>query len=148
MKFFSKHWSSSSKPKKQRKFKENAPLHIKRKNLSSNLSKELRDKYKTRNIILRKGDKVKIFRGKFKGKTGKITTIKIKSEKVYIEGIQTKKQDGSMADVPMRASNLQILELNTDDKKRFKDKKTKNTKKEEKSTKDKGDNKNETPKKE
>ena len=142
MKTFSKEWSSSKKPKKQRKFRANAPIHIKKNNLSTNLSKELRDKYKTRNVVIRKGDKVKILRGKYKGKTGKVTTVKVKLEKIYIEGIQTKKQDGSMVDVFQRASNLQITELNTDDKRRFKDK-TKNTKKEAKSV-NKGEKKNES----
>ena len=40
--------------------------------------------------------------------------------KIYLEGIQKKKQEGSMVDVPLKSSNLQIIELNTDDKRRFK----------------------------
>jgi len=40
--------------------------------------------------------------------------------KVYIEEIQIKKTDGSKTNVPLKASNLQIIELNLDDKKRFK----------------------------
>ena len=35
-----------------------------------------------------------------------------------IEGIQIKKKDGSNVNVPLRASNLQITELNLSDKKR------------------------------
>lgn len=129
MKIFSKKWKASSKPKKQRKYKANAPIHIKKKQLSVNLSKELRAKHNTRNIVVRKNDNVKIMRGKFKGKTGKVTEIKIKLQKIYIEGIQVKKQDGSSANVPMRASNLQIIELNLEDKKRLPSVKTTNTKK-------------------
>ena len=120
---FSKHWKTSKQPRKQRKYLAKAPLHIKRKFLSVNLSKELRKKYEKRNIVLRKEDKVKILRGKHKGKTGKINKIKIKLLKVYIDGIQTKKLDGSKVNIPIRASNLQIIELNTEDKKRFKQKK-------------------------
>jgi len=117
---FSTKWKASKQPRKQRKFIANAPLHLKRKMLSSNLSKPLREKHKIRNIELRKGDKVLIMRGKFKKKQGKVTEIKTKLLKVYIEGIQIKKTDGSKVNVPLKASNLQIIELNLDDKKRFK----------------------------
>jgi large subunit ribosomal protein L24 len=117
---FSKHWKASTQPRKQRKYTANAPLHIKKKMLSTNLSKELRKKFKIRNIEVRKGDTVKIMRGKFKKKTGKIIEVNVKISKVKIEGIQVKKQDGSKANVRLWPSNLQIIELNTDDKKRMK----------------------------
>lgn len=129
MKEFSKKWKSSVKPKKQRKYKANAPIHLKKKQLSVNLSKELRTSQNTRNIVIRKNDKVKIMRGKFKGKTGKVSEVKTKLQKIYVEGIQVKKQDGSSANVPLRPSNLQIIELNLDDKKRLPLVKNTNTKK-------------------
>ncbi len=119
-KIFSKHWKSSKQPRKQRKYLAKAPLHIKRRQLSVNLSKELRENQKKRNVELRKGDKVKIMRGKYKGKTGKVNEIKTKRLKIYIDGIQVKKLDGSKTNVPIRPSNLQIIELNKGDKKRFK----------------------------
>jgi large subunit ribosomal protein L24 len=128
---FSKHWKASTQPRKQRKYVANAPLHIKRKLLSVNLSKELRNKHKVRNIEVRKGDTVKIMRGKFKKKTGKIIEVNVKISKVKVEGIQVKKQDGSKAYIKMRPSNLQIIELNLDDKKRtLGNKKMKTTNKE------------------
>jgi large subunit ribosomal protein L24 len=116
---FSKQWKGSSQPRKQRKYLANAPIHIKRKFLSINLSKDLRKKQETRNIEVRVGDKVKVMRGKFKKKEGKVTKILTKLGKIYIERIQIDKKDGSKVDVPFRASNLQIIELNMDDKKRF-----------------------------
>ena len=127
---FSTKWKSSKQPRKQRKFIANAPLHVKRKFLSVNLSKELRKKYKIRNIVTRKGDVVKILRGKFKGKQGKVEKVRIKLQKIYVEGIQKTKIDGSKVSIPLRASNLQIIELNTDDPRRLK-----NLKKEEVSSK-------------
>ena len=84
--------------------------------LSVNLAKNLRGKYKTRNIEARKGDSVKIMKGKYKGKTAKINIIKTKSMQIYLDGIQKKKQDGSMVNIPFRASNLQITEIYLDDK--------------------------------
>ena len=117
---FSKHWISSTQPRKQRKYRANAPLHIKRKMLGVNLSKELRKKHGRRSIPVRKGDIVKIMKGKFKKKQGKVLIVKTKTGKIYIEGMQVKKQEGSKVNVPFRAPNLQIIELNLDDKKRMK----------------------------
>ncbi|MCK5043654.1 50S ribosomal protein L24 [Candidatus Pacearchaeota archaeon] len=117
---FSTSWKSSKQPRKQRKYLANAPLHIRKKFVSINLSKELRKKHAKRNMSVRKGDTVQIKRGKFKGKKGKITEVKLKISKVIVEGIQTKKQDGSKVNVKMQPSNLQIIELNLEDRKRNK----------------------------
>ena len=121
---FSTAWNSSKQPRKQRKYLANAPLHLKGKLMSVNLSKDLRKKLGRRNIEVRKGDKVKIMRGKYKNKTGKVERVSIKYTAIYVEGIQVKKQDGSKASVKLRPSNLQIIEVNSDDKKRMKKQKT------------------------
>ena len=120
MKKFSKKWISSKNPGKQRKYLAKAPIHLKRKLLSVNLSKELRKRWGKRNVVLRKDDVVKIMRGKFKGKKGKVLVVKIKRQRIEIENIQKKKQDGSKSNVPIKASNLQIVELNLEDRKRNK----------------------------
>jgi len=117
---FSKSWKASKRPGKQRKYAAKAPLHVKQKLVSANLSKELREKQKVRSLPLRKGDTVKIMRGKFKGKKGKITKVMLKISRVFIEGVQIKKLDNSKVDVKMQPSRLQIQELNLDDKKRLK----------------------------
>jgi len=117
---FSTHWKSSKQPRKQRKYLANAPLHIKMKLMGVNLSKELRKKYQKRSVALRKKDSVKIMRGKFKGKKGKVIKVMLKTQKVEIDGIQIKKQDGSKVNIKLRPSNLQIIELNLEDKKRNK----------------------------
>jgi len=119
-KIFSKHWKASKQPRKQRKYRARAPLHIKRKFLSANLSKELRKKYQRRSFPLRKGDTVKIMRGSFKRKTGKIGSVDLRRTRVSIEGIQRGKKDGTKVNVFFKASNLQIQELNLEDKKRIK----------------------------
>ena len=116
---FSKSWKSSKKQRKQRKYRINAPLNIKRKFLSAHLSKELRKKYSTRNVTLRKGDKVKIMRGQFKKKTGTIAKILMKRSKVCMENIQLTKNDGTKVYYPLEPSNLMIIELNLTDKRRI-----------------------------
>lgn len=116
---FKKSWKASKQPRKQRKYAAKAPLHIKKKLVSANLDKELRKKYNKRNLPVRKGDTVKIMRGKFQGKKGKVTKVILKTSKVIVDGIQIKKKDGSKIDVKMEPSNLQILELNMEDKRRM-----------------------------
>lgn len=117
---FSTEWKASKKPRKQRKYLAELPLHLKKKILSVNLSKDLRKKYSRRNLAVRKGDLVKIMRGRYKKKQGKVIKVLRKLGKIYVEGIQTKKIEGSKVDVPMRASNLQIIELNLEDRRRNK----------------------------
>lgn len=108
---FSTSWKASSQPRKQRKYRANAPLHLRKDFVSINLSKELRKKMGKRNLPAKKGDKVKIHVGKFKGKTGKIIKINLKTSKIVVEDIQVKKMDGSKANFKLQPSNLQIIEL-------------------------------------
>ncbi len=108
---FSTAWKASKQPRKQRKYRANAPLHLKKKFVSVNLSKELRAKEGKRNIQIKKGDKVKIMKGKYKGKQGKVLQVNLSFSKIYIDGIQVTKQDNSKANVKFQPSNLQIVEM-------------------------------------
>ena len=117
---FSRSWKSSKQPRKQRKYIANAPLHIKQKFVSSHLSKDLRTRYKTRSIVLKKGDKVKVFRGQFKGKAGEVNRVDLKKTLAYVDGIEITKRDGTKVFKPIHPSNLMIQELNLGDRKRQK----------------------------
>jgi large subunit ribosomal protein L24 len=111
-------WKSSKKPGKQRKYRYNAPLHIKRKFLGAHLSKELRQRYGGRSVAIIKGDKVKVARGQFWGHAGKIDKVDVKKTRVFVTGIEIQKKDGSKTTYPINPSNLIITELNLADKKR------------------------------
>ncbi len=113
---FSISWKSSKQPRKQRKYRYNAPLHIKQKFIHCHLSKELRKKHNKRSIGLHKGDKVKILRGKFKNHTGSVEEIDLKKSRVYVQGVEITKKDGTKTRQPLDPSNLMIIELNLDDK--------------------------------
>tara|TARA_Y100000310_G_C20281599_1_gene622869 strand:+ start:98 stop:580 length:483 start_codon:yes stop_codon:yes gene_type:complete len=121
---FSKSWISSKQVRKQRKYRANAPLHILGKLLGGHLSKELRKKYGTRSITVRTDDEVKVMRGKFKGKTGKITKVDIKKQRVTIEGLQNKKKDGTKINAYFDTSNLLVMNIKEDKKRLKKVKKT------------------------
>jgi large subunit ribosomal protein L24 len=149
---FSTAWKASKQPRKQRKYKANAPLHVRKKFVSVALSKELKKKNEKRNVPVKKNDKVKIMRGKFKGKSGKVLNVDLKYSKIVVEGIQVTKQDGSKANLKMQPSNLQIIELTERTSKKFKkeNKSEKNKKQEKKETKEtkKAEKKKEAKKKE
>lgn len=113
-------WNSSVQPRKQRKFKINAPLHAKRKLTSAHLAPSLRERYGTRSIPMRKGDQVQILRGSSKGLKGQVDRVDVSRSKVYIEGIKTKKADGSELMKPIVISNVMITSLSLDDKRRVK----------------------------
>jgi large subunit ribosomal protein L24 len=116
---FSASWKASKQKRKQRKYLYNLPHHLRHKLFSVNLSKELRKKYGKRNFPLRKGDIVKVMRGEFKNRTGKVIEINRKNLYVFVEGIQRTKKDGTKVNVPLRPHVLQIINLNLEDKKRM-----------------------------
>ena len=124
---FSTTWKASKQVRKQRKYLHNLPLHLQNKIISSHLSKELRDKHGMRNITIRKGDEVKVMRGNFKGKQGKVTKVEMQKKRVSVEGVQRKKKDGTKIDVWFHPSALMIRTLNLEDKKRIKTKMEKKT---------------------
>lgn len=117
---FSTSWKSSVQPRKQRKYRYNAPLHVKQKFVSVHLSKELRKKYKKRNINLRKGDSIKVMRGQFKNKTGKVDEVDLKKTRIYVSGIEITKKDGTKTRYPIHPSNLMVTELYLEDRMRQK----------------------------
>lgn len=120
---FNKNWVRSVQPRKQRKFRANAPNHIKKTFMGCTLDKALREKHGRRNIEVRKGDEVKVMRGKFKGKQGKVGVVDIKNTRLQIEGIQRAgKAAGEKLITWFHPSSVKIIILNTDDKKRMKKK--------------------------
>ena len=121
---FSKTWVASKQTRKQRKYRFNAPFHIRSKFLNVNLSKDLRKKYGIRNIRVRKGDKIKVLRGSHRKQIAKVEKISVTNTKVFLEKIEQVKKDGNKTLKPFEPSNLQIVDLDVSDKKRIKKLKT------------------------
>lgn len=118
---WTKTWKGSVQPRKQRAYIRGALLHVRGDFIASHVSKELRQKIKHRAVRIKVGDKVKVMRGSFRNKLGKIERINVKEQKIYITGIEFTKRDGSKAMYPIHPSNLLIQELEGTDKRRFKD---------------------------
>lgn len=120
MKKFSLTWKNSKQPKRQRKYKSNAPLHLRGNFLNVHSSKELRKQYNRRSLRLRTGDTVKILRGEFKNKTGKVEHVDLKRGKINISDMVVTKKDGTKSYIPFEPSNLMLMEIKTEDKERRK----------------------------
>jgi len=116
---FSKSWLGSKLPRKQRKYRYNASLHLRHKFLSAHLSAELRKKYGKRNFPLRKGDEVLVMRGKFAKKKAKVASVSLKKSRIALENINRQKKDGTKINVYFNPSNLQIQSLFLEDKERL-----------------------------
>ncbi len=117
---WSSKWVGSSQPRKQRKYRHNAPLHARHKLMSVHLSKELRSQLGKRSMPVRKGDEIKVISGSGRKTTGTVSRVDLSSLKVYAEGITMKKVDGSEVQRALEPSNLMITKLNMDDKMRRK----------------------------
>jgi large subunit ribosomal protein L24 len=119
MKSFSLAWKSSSKSVKQRKYRMNSPLHLKRDFLSVSLLPALRTRYGMRNIEIRKGDTVKVSKGEFRGVMGKVSRTNSKQGLVFVEGVERIRKDGTKSLFPLQPANIILTELIVEDKKRI-----------------------------
>jgi len=106
----------SMMPRKQRKEMFNAPLHKRRKWISSHLEEKLLLKYDKRSISVIKGDTVKVMRGNFKGHENKVARVDVRKRYLEIEGLTMSKADGNKIARPIHASNVMITKLNLTDK--------------------------------
>ncbi|MCD6092525.1 MAG: 50S ribosomal protein L24 [Candidatus Aenigmarchaeota archaeon] len=117
---FSTKWKSSKQIRKQRKYRANAPLHLRQKMVSAHLDKKLQKAFGRRSLPVRREDKVKIMRGKFKGATGMVTRVDLKKLKIYVDSAKRKKVSGQEVQVPIDPSNVKIIEIKRDDRMRQK----------------------------
>jgi large subunit ribosomal protein L24 len=107
---------TSIKPRKQRYMLHNAPLHKKRKWISSHLAENLLLKYDRRSLPVVKGDTVKVMRGNYRGHEDKISKVNVRDQTVEIEGVTITTAKGTKIAKPIHASTLLITKLNVTDK--------------------------------
>ena len=106
----------SVKPRKQRKLLYKGDKRLQHKLLGAPLSDKLREKYGVRTIPVKNGDTVRISRGDFSGIEGKITEVNTEKRRLIIEGVTREKVSGTSTKVPIHASKVEVINLNTSDK--------------------------------
>lgn len=110
---------NSTKPSVQRKQLFNMPLHLRHRLFTARLSDELREKYGVKRLSIRVGDVVRIMRGDFAGHEGKVVEVDLKHAKIFVEGVQMKKADGTPVYYPIHPSKVMIVKLDLSDKYRL-----------------------------
>ena len=110
----------SSKPSKVRKRQLQCPKHLRAQGLHAHLTGQLVTKYGTRSMAVRKGDKVLLMRGDFAGHEDEVTEVDLDRGFVYVRDVTKEKADGTKSFLPVRASNIEITNLNLDDERRQK----------------------------
>merc|ERR1712113_1013865 len=108
------HQSVSSQRRKSRKAYFTAPSSIRRKMMSSRVSKDLRKKHEIRCIPVRHGDTVKIMCGPNKNREGKVTEVYRRRWCIHIEKIVKEKTNGQQANIPIHPSNVVVTTLRLD----------------------------------
>ncbi|KAG6331654.1 hypothetical protein ID866_7438, partial [Astraeus odoratus] len=104
----------SSSRRKARKAHFSAPSSVRRKIMSSPLSKELRTKYNTRSLPIRKDDEVRIVRGKYKGREGKVTQVYRKKWVIHVDRVQRDKSNGASVPIGVHPSKVVITTIKLD----------------------------------
>ncbi|XP_045394407.1 60S ribosomal protein L26-like [Lemur catta] len=100
---------------KKRKRHFNAPSHIHRKIMSSPLSKELKQKYNVRSMLIRKDGEVQVVWGHYKGQQiGKVVQVYRKKYVIYIEWMQWEKGNGTTVHMGIHPSKVVITRLKLD----------------------------------
>lgn len=112
--------TKSKQARKQRKKLFTLSLHQKRKQLTASLSKELRARFKRRSLAVRKGDKVKVTCGDFKGVEGEVMKVDLAEKKVFVDKVVVKKRDGTDVLRALMPSNLVLTDIDIRDKGRQK----------------------------
>lgn len=89
-------------------------MHSRHKFLSAHLGPELREKYRTRSLPVRKGDRVRILSGDFKKLEGEVIEVDTKRRFVQVKGAVVTKADGTEVPTMIRPSNVMLLKLAED----------------------------------
>ncbi len=109
---------ASKQPRKQRRARYNAPLHLRGSLLHAPLADELKNKYSKRCLRVVKGDTVRVIRGDDAGKEGLVDIVLVAKTKIVVDGVSVKKADGTEVPRPIDPSNVVITKLNLADRRR------------------------------
>ena len=101
----------ASKRRTQRKLQLTAPSSIRRRLMSCHLNKSLRDQYKIRCLPIKRGDEVKILKGKSKGKSGKVVQVYRKRNVIFVDKVNREKQNGQSVFLPIRPCHCIVEKL-------------------------------------
>jgi large subunit ribosomal protein L24 len=105
----------TTKPGVTRKARREAPEHIRHKFLTAPLSPTLIGQHGAKKLPVVEDDTVQVTKGDRKRTEGKVLRVDTSLGKLYIEGVNRTRLDGTSRQVPIRAENVMITKLNLKD---------------------------------
>ena len=109
---------SSRSPRKQRNNQQKSPVHANKRHLKCRLDEFLQEEYGLRSLVVKTGDLVKIMRGQFRDTEGKVVRVDYQDKRVFLDSATVTKADGKEVNIPIHASNIQIVKLELDDERK------------------------------
>lgn len=116
---WSSDWKASKQPRKQRKYRANAPHHHRGKLLNAHLAEDVAETVGANSLPVREGDKAEVMRGDFAGETSSVHHVDREDGKIYLEAVERETVSGSETRIAIDPSNLQLVKLNLDDPRRI-----------------------------
>jgi large subunit ribosomal protein L24 len=110
--------TTSKKPRKQRNWLRDMPLHLRGSQFNAKLDKTLAEQHDVKRLPIRVNDHVRVTSGQFKELEGKVLGIDKKAYKITVEEITKEKADGSLHYYPIHPSKVVITKLVDLDKRR------------------------------
>jgi len=104
----------SSSRRKSRKAHFTAPSSERRKIMSAALDAELKAKHGVNAVPIRKDDEVRVVRGKYKNREGKVCQVYRKKWVIHITNVTRDKVNGSTINAGIDASKVVITKLHMD----------------------------------
>ena len=104
----------ASQARKVRKHYFNATKDEKHIALSAPLSKELQTTHGIKRLPIRRDDEVKVVRGQFKERGGRVVAVKLRSMRINVESVTKQKINNETVYIPIHPSNVVITKLKID----------------------------------
>jgi ribosomal protein uL24 len=106
---------SPHSPRRQRKALYTADSFERRLRMTVPLSRELRGRFRTRSIPIRKGDVVRVLSGSFVGREERVARVDRRAYTLVLDNITLKTGEEKLKALPIRPSHLVITRLNLSD---------------------------------
>jgi len=107
--------ASPHAPRRQRRALYNAPTSERRRRMTVPLSRELRRRFRRRNVPVRKGDTVRVLSGSFAGREERVARISRRDYSVTLDNVTLKTAEEKLKPLALRTSHLVITHLNLAD---------------------------------
>ena len=106
---------SPHSPRRQRRAFFEAPTSERRRRMAVPLSRELRRRFRRRNVPVRKGDTVRVLSGSFAGREERVARVSRRDYSVTLDNVTLKTAEEKLKPLALRMSHLVITRLNLAD---------------------------------